>query len=103
MRTLRFLLKKEFLQIVRDHVMLRLIIAVPIVQLVILSNAATFEVKRSQMYVVDDDRSELSRGLAARLMSSERFVLRDASPSMEMANEAMLRRQVDVIVRIPAD
>ena len=103
MRTLRFLLRKEFLQIVRDHVMLRLIIAVPIVQLVILSNAATFEVKRSQMYVVDDDRSELSRGLATRLVSSERFVLRDASPSMERANEAMLRRQVDVIVRIPAD
>ena len=103
MRTLRFLLRKEFLQIARDHVMLRLIIAVPIVQLVILSNAATFEVKRSQMYVVDNDRSELSRGLATRLMSSERFVLRDASPSMELANEAMLRRQVDVIVRIPAD
>ena len=103
MRTLCFLLRKEFLQIARDHVMLRLIVAVPIVQLVILSNAATFEVKRSQMYLVDDDRSELSRGLTTRLMASERFVLRDASPSMERANEAMLRRQVDVIVRIPAD
>jgi ABC-2 type transport system permease protein len=103
MRTLRFLLKKEFLQIVRDHVMLRLIIVVPVVQLIILSNAATFEVKRSQMYVVDDDRSELSRGLLTRLTSSGRFVLREASPSMEGAREAMLRRRVDVIVRIPAD
>jgi ABC-2 type transport system permease protein len=103
MRTLRFLLKKEFLQIVRDHVMLRLILVVPVVQLIILSNAATFEVKRSQMYVVDDDRSELSRGLVTRLTSSGRFVLRDASQSMEDAREAMLRRRVDVIVRIPAD
>ena len=74
MRMLRFLLQKEFLQIVRDHVMLRLIIAVPVVQLVILSNAATFEVKESRMYLVDDDRSELSRGLVTRLTSSGRFV-----------------------------
>jgi ABC-2 type transport system permease protein len=103
MRTLRFLLKKEFLQIVRDRVMLRLIIAVPIVQLVILSNAATFEVKQSRMYLVDHDRTELSRGLVSRLTSSGRFDLRDASPSMERANEAMLSRRVDAIVRIPAD
>jgi ABC-2 type transport system permease protein len=103
MRTLRFLLKKEFLQIARDHVMLRLIIAVPIVQLVILSNAATFEVKRSYMYLVDNDRSELSRGLVTRLVSSGRFVRRGASQSMEAATEEMLSRRVDVIVRIPAD
>src|SRR5918999_327789 len=78
MRTLRFLLKKEFLQIVRDRVMLRLIIAVPIVQLVVLSNAATFEVKRARMYLVDLDRTELSRGLVTRLTSSGRFVPRGA-------------------------
>jgi ABC-2 type transport system permease protein len=102
-RTLRFLLRKEFLQIVRDRVMLRLIIAVPVVQLVILSNAATFEVKRAQMYLVDLDKTELSRGLVTRLTSSGRFVLREASQSMDAATEAMLSRQVDVIVRIPVD
>src|SRR5918992_355762 len=103
MRTLRFLLKKEFLQIVRDRVMLRLIIAVPIVQLVIRSNAATFEVKRARMYLVDLDRTELSRGLVTRLTSSGRFVLRGASQSMDSATEAMLRRRVEIIVRVPRD
>ena len=103
MRTLRFLLRKEFLQIVRDHVMLRLIIAVPIVQLVVLSSAATFEVKRARMYLVDLDRTEVSRGLVARLTSSRRFVLRDASQSTAEATEAMLARRVDMIVGIPAD
>ncbi|MDQ3998556.1 MAG: ABC transporter permease, partial [Gemmatimonadota bacterium] len=103
MRTLRFLLQKEFLQIIRDRVMLRLIIIMPVVQLVILSSAATFEVKRARMYLVDLDRTELSRGLATRLTSSGRFVLRGASPSMAVANDAMLGRRTDMIVRIPAD
>jgi ABC-2 type transport system permease protein len=103
MRTLRFLLQKEFLQIVRDHVMLRLIIVMPVVQLVILSSAATFEVKRARMYLVDLDRTELSRGLATRLTSSGRFVLRGASPSMAAANDAMLGRRTDMILRIPVD
>jgi ABC-2 type transport system permease protein len=103
MRTLRFLLRKEFLQIVRDRVMLRLIIVMPVVQLVILSSAATFEVKRARMYLVDHDRTELSRGLVTRLTSSGRFVLRGGSQSMELATDEMLRRKVDMILRIPAD
>jgi ABC-2 type transport system permease protein len=103
MRTLRFLLQKEFLQIVRDHVLLRLIIVVPVVQLVILSSAATFEVKQASLYLVDLDRSELSRGLVTRLTASGRFILRGASQSMHESTEAMLTRRVDVILRIPAD
>ena len=42
MRTLRFLLRKEFLQIRRDRAMLRMLIGVPVVQLLLLSSAATF-------------------------------------------------------------
>jgi ABC-2 type transport system permease protein len=103
MRTLRFLLRKEFLQIRRDHVMLRLILVVPIIQLLVLSNAATFEVRRSRMFVVDLDRTELSRGLVDRLVASGRFVPTGASVSMDVANEAMLARKADVIVRIPTD
>jgi ABC-2 type transport system permease protein len=103
MRTLRFLLRKEFLQIRRDHVILRLIFVMPILQLVILSSAATFEVKRARMYVVDLDRTELSRGLVDRLAASGRFVPASASPSMQLANDAMLARKVDMIIRIPTD
>jgi ABC-2 type transport system permease protein len=103
MRTLRFLLQKELRQISRDHVILRLIFVMPIVQLVILASAATFEVKQARMYVVDLDRTELSRGLVDRLAASGRFVPAGASPSMELANEAMLARKVDMIVRIPTD
>ena len=103
LRTLRFLLRKEFLQIRRDHTMVAQIIMVPIIQLFILSGAATFEVKHASMYVVDADRTELSRGLVQRLSASGRFVLAGSSPSMARANDAMLAHDADLIVRIPTD
>ena len=62
MRTLRFLLRKEFLQITRDRVIVRMIFLMPIVQLLLLGHAATFEIRSSRMYVVDLDRSSASRG-----------------------------------------
>ena len=103
MRTLRFLLRKEFLQILRDRLMLRQMILMPIIQLLILSSAATFEVKRAQMYVVDNDHSEASRGLVNRMQASRRFVVVGATPSMALANDAMLARKAGVILGIPTD
>ena len=45
MRTLRFLLQKEFRQIFRDPSILRLIFVMPIIQLLILPWAADYEIK----------------------------------------------------------
>ena len=45
MKTLRFLLEKEFKLIMRDKFMPKIIIVLPIVQLLILPLAANFEMK----------------------------------------------------------
>ena len=45
MRTLKFLLQKEFKQIFRNRAILPLIFVVPVVQLLILPLAADYEVK----------------------------------------------------------
>src|SRR3712207_1880515 len=103
MRTLLFLLRKEFLQIRRDRAMLRLLIAMPIVQLLVLSSAATFQVRRTAMYLVDEDRSSTSRGLVERLEASGRFRLADASASAALADRALLDREVSTVVHVPAD
>ena len=102
-RVLGFMLRKEFLQIFRDKLMFRQMLAIPIVQLVILSSAATFEVKTAQMYVVDLDNTEVSRGLVNKLRGSGRFVLAGSSPSMERANDAMLARDAGMILAIPRE
>jgi ABC-2 type transport system permease protein len=102
MRTLRFLLRKEFLQIRRDRAMLRMLVAVPVVQLLLLSSAATFEIRRTRMYLVDEDHSTFSRGLVQRMVASGRFELAGASASGAAADERMLDRDVSTILRVPA-
>ncbi|HEU4628603.1 MAG TPA: ABC transporter permease [Gemmatimonadaceae bacterium] len=102
MRTLRFLLRKEFLQIVRDHVIMGMIFVMPIVQLLVLANAVTFEVTQARLYVVDLDHSPASRGLVDRLTASGRFAVAGASPSRARADAAMLDRDVDAILALPA-
>jgi ABC-2 type transport system permease protein len=102
MRTLRFLLRKEFLQIRRDRAMLRILVAVPIVQLMLLSSAATFEIRRTRMYLVDEDHSTVSRGLVQRMVASGRFELAGASPSAALADERLLDRDVSTILHVPA-
>jgi ABC-2 type transport system permease protein len=101
MRALRFLLRKEFLQIFRDHVILGMLFVMPLVQLLILANAATFEVRSARLYVVDHDHTPMSRGLADRLAASGRFVPTAASPSPARADQAMLARQTDAILVLP--
>jgi ABC-2 type transport system permease protein len=102
-RTLRFLLRKEFLQIARDRTMLGMLIAAPVIQLLVLSSATTFEVRSTKMYLVDHDRSSASRGLVERMVASGRFRVAEASASAAKGDEALLDREVAMIMAIPAD
>jgi len=103
MRALRFLLRKEFLQIFRNPALVRMLFLIPVVQLLVLSNAATFEVKRARMFVVDQDGSTMSRGVVDRLAASGRFDPTESSASVERGQDALMRRTVEIIVVIPAD
>ena len=103
MRTLRFLLRKEYLQIFRDRIMVAQLLLLPAIQLALLANAATFEVKSARLVVVDEDRSATSRGLVDRLRAAGRFRLVESMFSAERADEAMMRRDAAVIVHIPRE
>ena len=102
LRIVRVLLRKEYLQLFRDKMMLRQMLMLPFVQLLLLSTAATFEVKTANLYLVDRDHSAASRGLVDRLRASGRFRVADASPSMKLADDALLRRSAGMILGIPA-
>jgi ABC-2 type transport system permease protein len=103
LQVLRALLRKEYLQIFRDKVMLRQMIVMPFIQLLILSSAATFEVKTARMYLVDQDHSTASRGLVDHLRASGRFAVTGASQSMDLANDAILSRNAGMILNVPHD
>lgn len=102
MRALRVLLRKEFLQIRRDPTILRLLFAAPIIQLVILANAASFEVRESRLWVIDHDRSVNSTALVERLQGTGRFTVVGRSARATDGTEALLSRDADAILSIPS-
>jgi ABC-2 type transport system permease protein len=101
MRTVFFLVRKEFLQIFRDKTTVFQIFMIPIVQLLVLANAATFEVKRVAMLVVDEDRTTVSTGLVERLEAGRQFKIVRYVPSDEGVDRALLDRQVTAVLHIP--
>ena len=101
MRTLIFLLRKEFLQIFRNKLILRMIFALPIIQLILLPYAATYEMKNITLSVVDHDHSEYSRKLINKFTSSGYFILTDYSETYKQALDKVEDDIADLIVEIP--
>jgi len=101
MKTILFILQKEFIQILRNRTMLPLIIVLPIVQLLILVNAATFDMKDIDMYVVDKDLSTTSRQLISKFEASPFYNLVNQSFNLEDGHDKLLKDKAELIVHIP--
>ena len=101
MRTLKFLLRKEFRQIFRDPAIIRLILIMPVIQLLVLPWAADYEVKNIKLAVVDLDHSEYSRKLINKITASGYFILTDYSASYEHSLEKIEDDKADLILQIP--
>jgi len=102
MRTLFFLLQKEFRQIFRDPGILRLIFVMPVIQLAVLRWAADYEIKNIQLAVIDHDHSSYSRSLINKVTASGYFILTDFSASYSGALELVEHEKADIILEIPA-
>lgn len=101
MKTIGYIIQKEFKQILRNKGMLPMILIMPLVQLLILSNAATFEVKNIQFSYVDLDKSTSSRALLDKFKASTYFNVIEDFPSKKLADDAMENGKVDVVLEIP--
>src|SRR5262245_4430403 len=102
MRTLKFLLQKEFRQIFRDPAILRIIFVMPMIQLLVLPWAADYEVKNIKLSVVDHDHWEYARQLINKITASGYFQLHDYGSSYSPAIHAVEKDQADLILEIPA-
>jgi ABC-2 type transport system permease protein len=103
MRRILSLARAEVLHVVRDHATMAQVLVVPVVQLLVLSNAATFAIRDTPAYLVDFDRTSTSRGLADRFAASGHFRLVGQSSSQHPANEALLDGRVTMVLTIPDD
>jgi ABC-2 type transport system permease protein len=100
-RTVFFLVRKEFLQIFRDRTTVFQIFMIPVVQLLVLANAATFDVKQVAMLVVDEDRSTVSTGLVQRLEAGGQFRIVRSEPTDAGVDHALLDREATAVLHIP--
>ena len=101
MKTILYIIQKEFKQIFRNKGMLPIIFVLPLLQLIILSNAATFEVKHIKFGYIDRDHSSTSRALIEQFNASTYFDVLTDFPSKTIASSAMLKGDVDVVLEIP--
>jgi ABC-2 type transport system permease protein len=102
LRTLRFLLEKEFRQIFRDPAILRIIFIMPLVQLLVLPLAADYEMKNIRLTVVDHDHSPYSRRLVGKITSSGYFLLQGYNASFPRAMNDVEQDVADLVLEIPA-
>lgn len=101
MRTIRFLLEKEFRQIFRNKSILAMILVMPTVQLIILPLAANYEVKHIQLAVVDHDHSAWSQRLVNQITASGYFNLQVYTGNYSHALHLLEHDQADLILEIP--
>ncbi|TNE55912.1 MAG: ABC transporter permease [Bacteroidetes bacterium] len=101
MRTVFFLVQKEFLQIFRNKFMLPMLLVMPVVQTILLSFAANYEIKNLSLGVVDHDLSPLSRQLVAQFGASGYFKVANTSFTVKEADADLARERTDLILEIP--
>ena len=101
MKTILFIVQKEFRQIFRNKGMLPIIFVLPMVQLLILSNAASFEIKNIKFSYIDNDHSLASRELISKFQASSYFNIINSFRSKKEADFQMQTGKVDVILEIP--
>jgi len=100
-RTLGFLLRKEFKQIFRNKSLLPMIFVAPIIQLLILPLAADYEVKDINISIVDHDHSTYSQQLISKVTASGYFQLADYGNSFKRALKLIESDKSDLILEIP--
>jgi ABC-2 type transport system permease protein len=103
MRRILFIIQKEFIQIFRDRTMLPIIFIMPIIQLIVLVYAATFEMKKIDMVVIDQDLSSTSRRLISKFDGSPFFDVNGSTFNIREAENEITTDRADIVIVIPPD
>ena len=103
MRTIIYVIQKEFIQVKRNKTMLRMILMVPLLQMLVLVYAATYDIKNINIYLVDKDLSATSRKLASKLDASPFFTISNASFNPEEGEKELLDNKANMVLVIPSE
>lgn len=100
---LKFLIEKEFKQILRNSFLPRVILAMSLMMMLVFPWAADREVKDLKISIVDNDRSAYSDRLIRKTVASGYFQLVDVSTTNSAAMNSMEAGKSDIILEIQDD
>ena len=103
MNVLLYIIQKEFIQIIRNKVLLIIMIAMPLVQLLLLANAASNDVKNVNLVLVDLDQSQSSRLLKGKIEAANEFSVVAYTYSNSEAMTYLQANKADIALQIPND
>jgi ABC-2 type transport system permease protein len=83
--------------------MVRIIFILPLIQLIVLSYTATFEIKVIRLHIVDFDRSYTARELKSHFSGSPFYKIVGYSNSNELGEQDILKNKAHQVITIPAD
>ena len=99
--SIKYLLKKEFLQMKRNKFIPKVTIVLPFVALTLFPMVANFDIKDVRLAVVDSDRSPYSTRFVNKISSSGYFNLVDIPANYTKALWLVEQDIADIILEIP--
>ncbi|MGO9309801.1 MAG: ABC transporter permease [Spirochaetia bacterium] len=101
MRTIGFIIRKEFQQLRRDRRLLPMIFLSPVLQIALLGYAANMDVKDIPLAVCDQDKSVESRQLVSRFLESGSYVASAYLPDAASAEKNIEEGKSSLALVIP--
>ncbi len=83
--------------------MLPILFIMPIMQLLVLSNVATFDIKNVKLHLIDKDQTAGSRALADKFIRSGYFILIDQDYTDHDYENHLKRNEANMVLQIPRD
>lgn len=99
--TLKYLIRKEFLQIRRNPFLPKLVFIYPIFIMCVMPWAMNMKVNNIKVDMVDNDRSTFSRQLIQRIEASRYFIFNGQKPTYQHALDDIERNGADMVMVIP--
>lgn len=102
MRVLATLVRKELRQLRRDPALLRLVLVLPVVQLMVMSYALNSDLKHLRVAVLDEDRTPLSRRLVEAFPHGTTFAAGVHARDADGLGDLLRRHECDLALHVPA-
>jgi ABC-2 type transport system permease protein len=103
MKQLFSFVKKEFAHVFRDRKTLLMLFGLPIIQIVLFGFALTNEIKNANIAVVDNDNSEASRQIIAKMEGSKFFHVEKNLMTPDQIDAAFKEGKIKLAVVFPAN